>query len=334
MSLRRILFRADASKTTGYGHFIRSLALAGYLKNYFDCYFATFNSDTIYKFPTDNQLKQIQEVCTPIPLQGDSLQEFNDRFYEEIQPSDIVVLDNYYYTTDYQKKIKEKGCKLVCIDDVHNRNMVCDLLITVCPLEKKDFSVEKDTEFLGGIEYGFLREPFFHNLQKRNIQEEIKDVLIAMGGADAFNLTNKIVSLVHKVIPEAKLNIIAGETVNISEATKAVAKVHRNQNADQIVALMDAADIGIFPASTICIEAMARRLPIISGFYADNQKEFYNYGVSHNYFSPIGCLCDHSDDLSFRVENALTHERPTPVRIDFEYRKEILIKSFIELSKN
>lgn len=330
---QRILFRADASKTIGYGHFIRSLALAGYLNNDFNCHFATFNSDTVDKTPTQNQVDQICKVCEAIIVCGNSIEDFNAQFLNEIQPTDIVVLDNYYYTTEYQKKIKDKGCKLVCIDDMHDRHMVCDLLLTVCPLERKDFSVEQYTEFLGGIEYGFLRKPFFSKPPVRNIQNNFQNILIAMGGADSFNLTDKMVAIVHKVMPQSQIDLIAGETVNISDSTKAIANVHSNQTADQIVALMDKADLGIFPASTICIEAMSRNLPIIAGYYVDNQKEFYDYGILHKYFSPLDNLLEPTASLTSKLENTLSTNRPTPTRIDFKFRKDEIINRFIELSK-
>ena len=37
--MQKIYFRADASATIGYGHFIRTLALADMLKDDFDCTF-------------------------------------------------------------------------------------------------------------------------------------------------------------------------------------------------------------------------------------------------------------------------------------------------------
>ena len=37
---RRLFFRADAGPGIGYGHFVRSLALASMLKDCFECRFA------------------------------------------------------------------------------------------------------------------------------------------------------------------------------------------------------------------------------------------------------------------------------------------------------
>lgn len=328
---KRIVFRADASKATGYGHFVRSLALAGYLKNDFDCCFASFNADT--NLLTDNQLKQIYEVCEPLFVFGENLEAFNIEFLKELQSSDIVVLDNYYYSTEYQQKIKNKGCKLVCIDDVHDRHMVCELLMTPCPLRREDFSLEPYTKFIGGIEYGFLRPPFFKAPPERNVISNINRVVLAMGGSDAFNLTDKMAAIVRKVLPNAKMDIIAGDSVRISENTNSFSMVHRNISAEDIVGIMDTADIGIFPASTICIEAFSRRLPVIAGYYADNQKDFYEYGASNNYFVALGNLMDDSDVLVSRLGKIINFHIPSPTRIDFDFRRQVIKKHFLEVSK-
>lgn len=331
---RRVLFRADAGKTIGYGHFIRSLALAGYLKDYFDCFFATYNTDTEDRLPTIIQLEQVTDICNPLPIYALTLEEYNTRFLAEVGSTDIVVLDNYYFTTEYQQKIKDTGCKLVCIDDVHNRHMVCDLLITACPLTRDMFSLKSNAIFLGGIEYGLLRGAFFNVPPDRNIQGDVKRIVIAMGGADAFNLTDKITRIVHDVFPNAVIDVIAGDTVSVSDDTCRIASIHRNLAADQIVSLMDSADIGIFPASTVCIEAFSRRLPVISGYYVDNQKEFYDYGVKHNYFAALDCLLDKEDALKSRLEKIKATSRPCSNRIDFNFRREEIKNCFLELSKS
>lgn len=330
--MRRVVLRADADKKTGYGHFIRSLALTAYLKDDFDCHFATYNPTD--KLPTDYQLGEIAKVCNYIPIGGASIDEANDDFLNELNHEDIVVLDNYYYSTEYQHKIRNKGCKLVCIDDLHDRHMVCDLLITPSPLRRGDFSLEPSTKFLGGIEWAFLREPFFKPTPIRNISSRINDIVMAMGGADAYDLTNKIARIIHDVIPDANLHVIAGDTVNISAETENMAEIHRQLRAEEIVELMDNSDIGIFPSSTVCIEAFSRRLPVIGGYYVDNQKAFYDYGVNHGYFSQLGNLLDDPCVLGDKLKDIIRGSRPHPVVMDFRKHKEEIIRIFHDLSKN
>lgn len=325
---RRVVFRADASKTTGYGHFVRCLALAGYLKDDFRCEFASFNQDDPWGEMTDYQLGELVKVCTPLAIVGHSREEFDGNFMEDVREGDIVVLDNYYYDTIYQQALIDKGCKLVCIDDMHKHHMVCDLLLTPCPLTREDFSLEPYTRFAGGVEWAFLRDPFLSPVRIRNIQSEIKRVVLTMGGSDAFNLTDKMTEVTKSVLPAAVIDVICGEGVRLGTKGEPNVNFHHRLSAEEMVALFDKADVGIFSASTVCIEAFSRSLPVIAGYYVDNQEEFYNYGVRHKYFSGLGCLLDEGAVIAERLRLIIKSNRPVPMVVDFKSQKEKIIELF------
>lgn len=277
-------------------------------------------------------MEEILKVCEYIiPIAELTLDEANNHFLDQLNSEDIVVLDNYYYTTEYQQAIKDKGCKLVCIDDMHDRHMVCDLLLTSCPISPSVFSKEGYTQFAGGIEWAFLREEFFQPLPIRDIPSTITKIVMAMGGADAFNLTNKMVEVVHSVVPDVEINVICGETVTVSNETRGIANIHRSLSAGEIVQLFDTADMGIFPASTISIEAFSRKLPVIAGWYVDNQKEFYDYGTDNGLFAPLGCLLDEAEEIKKRLHGVMNTGRPLPVVIDFKSQREKIINLFKSL---
>ena len=101
---RKIYFRADAGPEIGYGHYIRSLALADMLKRDFDCKMFT-------QSPTNYQIKEARTICPVIALPNDESKFY--LFLDLLEGDEIVVLDNYFFTTDYQRAIKAKGCKLV-----------------------------------------------------------------------------------------------------------------------------------------------------------------------------------------------------------------------------
>ena len=63
----------------------------------------------------------MEKVCPFIPLQEET---HSADFLSHLQGDEIVVLDNYFFTTDYQRAIKQKGCRLVCIDDMHDKHYV------------------------------------------------------------------------------------------------------------------------------------------------------------------------------------------------------------------
>ena len=329
--MKKIVLRADAGKKTGYGHFIRSLALADYLKNDFECYFASFNSDISDGQFSDYQRQEICGVCSPWECGGNSLEEFDRNFSNSLHEVDIVVLDNYYFSTEYQKLIRNKGHKLVCIDDLHDRHMVCDLLMTGCPLKKEDFSVETYTRFIGGMEWSLLRPPFLQSMPFRNIRSKVTKVVNAMGGADAFNLTDKMIKVIHRALPEVVIYVIAGDTAKVSYSDSSFVKISHRLSAEEIVQLFDEADFGVFPASTICKEAYVRKLPVVAGYYVDNQRESYEYGRCNDLFKPLGCFFDDSDILVGRLKQIVETDRPLPTVIDFRSQREKIVKIFHQL---
>mgnify|MGYP002559711227 CR=1 FL=1 len=284
MTKRKIVLRADASKTIGYGHFIRSLALAGYLKEYFDCFFCTFNPLELR--PTIYQINEIKKVCKFIYLDAANQVNYDLKFLNYLKGGEIVVLDNYYFSTEYQRAIKNKGCKLVCIDGMHARHFVADAVITVTPNDKSKFSMESYTRFLGGIRHTFLRPEFLSVTRSKTSPANIKKVVLAMGGADAFGLTNKMIDVILKEKPNIELSVIAGDTVEITHTYKDSINIYKKLTAQEIVNLFLASDLGVFPASTICMEALACKLPVAAGWYVDNQKELYEYGATTGLFEP------------------------------------------------
>ena len=122
----KIYFRADGNADIGLGHVIRCLALADMLKEEFECVFAT-------RFVNKYINEEIQKTCSSYIKLKEKHGEHYEEFLSFIEKEDIVVLDNYFFTTDYQKKIKNIGCKLVCIDDMHDKHYVADAVINHGP---------------------------------------------------------------------------------------------------------------------------------------------------------------------------------------------------------
>lgn len=179
--MQKIYLRADASAAIGYGHFIRTLALADMLKDDFDCTFFTCH-------PTPYQVSEMEKVCPFIPLQEES---HYDEFLSLLQGDEIVVLDNYFFTTDYQRTIKEKGCCLVCVDDMHDKHYVADVVINHGLTDESLFDVEPYTKLCLGGDWALLRHPFIEAVKEQRCHTigSIEKVTITFGGCDDFDAT-------------------------------------------------------------------------------------------------------------------------------------------------
>lgn len=313
---RRVLLRADAGSSIGFGHFVRSAALAAYLRNEFTCIIATFNPDGQISEYQKNLVAESEAQL--LPLIAESIEEADRIFLNSVSENDIVVLDNYYFSTQYQSAVRDMAKALVCIDDVHDRHFVADAVMTFCPLTRSDFSLEHYTRFYGGMEWSFLREPFLRPRINRKVWLENPRVVMAMGGADPFRLTDKMIEIVTGVIPDVSLDVIAGQTVEVKTKESKNVRIWRQLDAERLADLFDAADWGIFPASTVCVEAFSRGLPVAAGYYVANQEEIYAYGVQKNWFAPLGCLLDSPDMIANRVTDAL-HSSVLKKAPDFDF---------------
>lgn len=304
--VKRIFFRADASNIIGYGHFVRSLALSCMLKENFDCTFFT-------QTPTEYQRSEVAKVCKLVEL-PDNETKF-EIFLNYLTGNEIVVLDNSFYSTDYQRAIKAKGCKLVCMGG-NDKHYVADLLISQSSLDRYSFSTENYTKFCLGLKWAILRRPFLENTNKIKTKKVIRRVVVSFGGTDFHNFAGLVSSILYKLPNIEKIDIIIGDVFNGSIDTDCSNKValHKNVSAEKIVSLFDKNDIAILSASSICIEAMACRIPVIAGYYVENQVAFYHLLTNANYIIGIGNLLEHqmTEKLSKVLKNINTFNISSP----------------------
>ena len=279
----KIILRADAGPGIGMGHFTRTLALAEILNNEFECIFAT-------RKPNSYQLEEMKCICQKsISLSGNN-NHYNE-FLNHLTGQEIVVLDNYYYDTSYQKHIKDLGCKLVCIDDIHDKHYVADAVINHAEgLKAEEFSVEKYTRLYLGYNYAMLRKAFlsFSEYKKKTI-----DLMICIGGADPADISKLIVDLVKTELPDINFAVLLGNAYKgrLLQYRIPGLLIINGAGSDKVAELMQKSVLGIFPASTIAIEAIATRLPFLVGYFVDNQYKIYNGIVENELAVPI-------DDLS------------------------------------
>lgn len=323
--------RADAGPQIGFGHLMRSSSLAAILSRDFDCVIACRCDNRADDFASSVIRAAGARRLDPGIAPDSSLQDFNYAFLNSLSADAITVLDNYYYDTDYQHQVRLSSRALACIDDMPDRPFDCDVLFTPSPYSKEDFKFVGDSLFFGGIDWAFLRNEFLRVPRLRN-RADINNVAVAMGGSDPLGLTEKMVRTVSRVLPYAGIDIIAGPTALINVDCDSRRRVYRNADAETIVGILDRADLGIFPSSTGSVEAMARRLPLAVGFFADNQMRFYDQGILHGWFKPLGDLRDCELDLVGRLSDIVNSYNPHDVPVlDFAGKREIILDIFNDL---
>ena len=277
MTRRKIYFRADASIVIGYGHFIRTLALADMLKDDFDCTFFTSS-------PSAYQIAEMNKVCNHIVLNEKT--KLTD-FINLLDGGEIVVLDNYFYTTDYQKQIKVKGCKLVCIDDMHDKYYYADVIINHGVVDELDYLTEPYTRLCLGFEWLLLRAPFIQRIENKNNSVRYNKIVFAFGGSDILGLSYKVAKILEE-LKIASIGIIGdGYAMKDVEKYKYVNFVTR-VSADELADIFSTSEYAILPASTMSLEAISCGTKLIMGYFVDNQKSFSEYMALNGYSCNLG----------------------------------------------
>lgn len=281
----RVFFRADGHANMGLGHVIRSLALADMLKDNFECHF-------IIRDPLSTLQMQILEVCKSIitlPRTTDDVSEAETITEQYFTSEDIVVLDGYHFQTEYQRIIKNKGCKLVCIDDIHACHFVADVVINHAGgIGASDYSAEPYTQFCLGLQYALLRRPFLEAARNRHYSNREKNsVFICLGGADPSNATLDVLKQCEKQPAIAKCYLVIGgayqyraELQEYIEHTDLDIKLLSNLSDDEMVAYMKKCSRAITPPSTVAYEYLSVGGELYLKVIADNQKEVYQYFIN------------------------------------------------------
>ncbi len=293
MKKNRIIFRADGNTVAGYGHIIRSLSLAAMLKNKYHLVFIVQKTDDFLK-------KQIQNGCDElieIPVSGNGKAESKKIAKNILKSSDIVVLDGYTYDLNYQQEIKKHCFKLVCIDDIHDRQFIADIIINHGEgIKPQDYSIQKFSKLYLGTQYAILRKSFLKKATgKRPALSTTHKAFINMGGTDQKNYTEKALSTCINNKTIKSIDVVIGsfypykkQLNQIIESNKHISiKVHSNLSEVQICSLMKQSSLAICSASTISYEYAS-----IGGFLfvyqtVENQKNIYKFLIESKVAYPL-----------------------------------------------
>jgi len=296
-SKTQVYIRADGNSQIGLGHVIRSLSLAEMVGVYFDCHFIIRNPPSILK-------SQILDVCKSIielPDTDNNEAEVRMLTRDYLNGKEIVILDGYHFQTEYQRIIKNKGCYLVCIDDIHAYHFVADAIINhIGGITEDRYSKESYTKLFLGPEYSLIRKEFWQSQKNgdalRRESNSYSNCLLCMGGSDPNNCTQKMLFHLTKIKTIESINIVIGETYPFEEELKLAneiianknIKIYKSVNAQLIADLINISDFGVFPASTIALEAHALKLPMMIGYHVENQIEAYDYWVNMGFAIGLG----------------------------------------------
>jgi UDP-2,4-diacetamido-2,4,6-trideoxy-beta-L-altropyranose hydrolase len=281
---QRIVFRADGGPGIGWGHVYRSLALVQILHPHFDCVFVSqrfpgFLTEALAKIAVP--VLQVKEIPYPSPEQRQPGDEITFDMEHLLSKNDTVVLDGYWFGTGFQKKIKNIGARLVCIDDLHDIQFYADVIINPSwTISSREYNAIPYTKFALGPGYSLLR-PSFLKAAENGSAAENDDLFLCFGGADPLGLTVKALAVLKHISFFRRVYCITGQSFNdfegLQTALQADARIKHYHNAgeEQMAGIMMESRYGIAPASSVLVEAIACGVQCVTCYYAKNQQSFH-----------------------------------------------------------
>jgi len=296
----RILFRADGNGTIGLGHIVRSLALATIVREVAECVLLTCTPSAVIRGLAAQAAVHLLEL----PALA-AQEEANYLLAHVISPTDILVLDGYYFTAHYRACIRQSHCRLVCIDDLHEGFFPADLIINHSPgIVPTDYRALPSTRFCLGPDFSLLRPPFLRQVQAPKTITAVTSVLLCFGGADPLGLTARCLTALLCLPFALRIGLLLGGATTPSDALQAVLRkypmarveTYHSLPAETMVNILAEYDAVICPASTILIESLVLGCPTVTGYYVDNQQALAAYVHQHQQAYSVGDFTALSDE--------------------------------------
>jgi len=291
--IKKIIFRADGSSSAGLGHLYRLFSLVEIVKNDLEFVFVTHETSISSVIP-----KVYNTVTIPAKILTEDEPEWLAANFYPLEY--IIIADGYQFTSTYQKRIKQKGYRLIYIDDLAQEHMYADVVINHSPyILETHYKKEAYTRLALGTKYALLRPLFLKAAKKRRVIKTLDSAFVCFGGADPFNLTLKAVEALLQIQNFKNIHVVIGGAYNHHEIFDLEVKysdkirVYRNLSEENLLNTMQQCNFAIAPASTILYELCCVQMAILSGFYVDNQELIYKGFLNHNAIYKGGNMRDY-----------------------------------------
>ena len=263
----KVIIRADSSTLIGYGHVMRCLTIASYLKR-------LGHKVKFYTFKAEGSLETfIIDKGFDVEL----LRNQKDIIHEN---TDWLIVDHYELDINWEREASRYTSNLLVIDDL-NRNHHCSILLdaTLGKSINSYSNNEKNTKVFIGAKYCILRPEFIRLREdafvKRNGNKRLNKILISFGGTDNLSLSKAVVEKL-KSCSSYEITIVSSNNAKDFNDIKELCKNFKNlillDFVENIHELFLEADVAIGAAGTSSYERASLGLPTIMIPTADNQK--------------------------------------------------------------
>ena len=324
----KIVIRVDASIHIGSGHVMRCLVLADAFKqqghtvqfvmrpqqgDMFD--FVERRGFKTLSLPMVPSIEPSHSADYQAWLQV-SVNEDAQGFISLVSSSDIVLIDHYGVTVEWEKRIAAGlNCKLIVIDDLVRPHCADVIIDQTLGRQADEYRDSRAVTVLTGVKYALLNKRFsaLHHQQNLVTQEIVNHkLLITMGGIDKPNATLKVLKALKGNLPDAMsvTVLLSPKAFNYAEVSAYCDEenswINHIDFVDDMAAAMQQHTLAIGAPGSTSWERACLGLPSIVIPLADNQKHICQSLVK--YKLSLSVKLEEIDTLLLPIFKQLTDE--------------------------
>ncbi|MFZ0300590.1 MAG: UDP-2,4-diacetamido-2,4,6-trideoxy-beta-L-altropyranose hydrolase [Candidatus Sulfotelmatobacter sp.] len=272
-----LLLRTEARVAIGTGHVMRCLALAQAWEDAGGrAIFAMAQATPAIEERLRSEAFEVARVGAQVGTVADA-EETAELAHR--RSASWVVVDGYEFGAEYQVSLKNRGMKVLFIDDNgHAGHYSADLVLNQNAYAREELYPNREltTKLMLGPRFALLRRDFTAwRGWKREIPLVARKVLVTMGGSDPDNVTQRVVETILSERDFDMTIVIGGSNPHLAKLREFAgdcSPVRLVENAANMPELIANADLAVAGAGTTSWEMCFLGLPALLIVLADNQQ--------------------------------------------------------------
>lgn len=294
-----IYVRADGNSRIGMGHVMRCLAI---------CKELVSMGEQVTFIVADNGAVDLIEKsghkCYVLGTEFTEMEAELPKLLQILPENTKVLIDSYFVTEFYLKKIKENRT-VFYMDDLDAVPYPVDCVING---NVYGGDIEYNVPMvLGGCKYAPLRREYVDARSKVNP----KHILITTGSSDPYSITKKVLKgiVMRPALLEKPIKIVCGRFNKDFEEIKAYGQQYKNievlQNVPDMWNLMSGAMLAVTAGGTTMNELSCMGVPVVCFSFVDNQERIVSTYVEKGYAYYGGDYLKEGDEMIDYLCNSL-----------------------------
>ena len=250
-----LFIRADASAASGFGHVMRTLAVAEYAR--------AAALDVTYVTSAGPAEAVLRDRGFDLVVANESGVDW----LAAVTSHDRVLFDGYHFEPQVMRRARSI-CRTAAVTDFATGSYPVDVLVCPNPVSETSYETLPDTTVRVGVQFAMVRPEFAKRRRLRD--SRTPNLVVTFGGSDILDLSHTVALAAHESRLFGQVTMLVGPAYEGREASAPGLATVRNPPL--VSAVFDRADVAVSAAGSTTWELLAMGIPALLVPVADNQR--------------------------------------------------------------